>query len=169
MLLVSTVSLMAANMGKSNIYAGGGLAYESPEHGDSGVALVLNGGMVLPDVDVGPGKLGVDGEFTYSVLSHSYGCCGYDYDITFMSLGAYAIYIYDINREYYVKPRIGLAYNSVDVSGPGNYNYGSDSEIDLAFGVSGGYRLSKTMDVYVALNFPDSDWMQLGAGVQMHF
>jgi len=172
-LLVSTVALATLSTAvMADKYAGAGLAVESVDGLDSGISLVLNGGMtlddVLDDVNVGPGTLAVEGEFSYSVIAPSYSTWwGSSIDVTYMTLGAYAAYIYDINKEFYVKPRAGLTLVSGSVSGGGSV---TDDGIKLAVGVGGGYKLNKQMNVFADLNMISfGDMMHLTAGVEYHF
>ncbi len=170
-LLVSTVAAATLSTAvMADTYAGAGLALENYSSLDMGFALVLDGGMTFDDVKVGPGKLAAEGELTYSIVSPSQSSFGTTIDYTIMTLGAYSAYIFDINKELYVKPRIGLIYKSVDASGSGFGAIASTSAIGLAFGVGGGYRLNKQMDVYADFNLVDgTDITHITAGVQYHF
>jgi len=163
------------NFDANKAYLSAGVALEMVDNMDMGVALVLGGG--IPFMKAGPGTLAVEGELTYSVMAPSYDDSMYgtsfSSDTTFMTLGAYAGYIYDINPQMFVKPRVGLIYKSADVNVniPG-YGSGSEtvSEIGLAVGVQGGYRLNKQLDLTVGLNLVDGmDIMHITGGVQYHF
>lgn len=162
-LLVSTVALATLSTASmADTYAGAGLALENLTGYDMGFALVLNGGMTFDDVDLGPGKLAAEGEFTYSMVAPSVGTV----DASLMTLGGYAAYIYNVNKELYVKPRIGLIYKSIDY---GTW-IGSVSEIGIALGVGGGYKINKKMDAYADFTLIDgSDITHLTAGVEYHF
>jgi len=177
MVLTVTVSTASEN----NIYAGGGLAIQSADSFDSGIALVLNGGMpIMPAGTVGPGTVAVEGEFTYSISDPEkrvrFLGRSFDASISIMTLGAYAAYIYDINEQFYVKPRAGIIYRSYDADA-GNFDAqdyevytNSDGEFGLSFGIGAGYRLSKEIDIYVDYTMIDgSDVTHLTAGAQYHF
>ena len=162
-LLISTVAVAAlSTSAMADKYASAGLALENLNGYDMGFALVLDGGMTFDDVNVGPGTLAAEGEFTYSMVAPSVS----GVDASLMTLGAYAAYIFDINKAFYVKPRVGLIYKSLDY---GTW-IGSVSEIGLALGVGGGYKLNKQMDIYADFNLIDgTDITHLTAGVQYHF
>ncbi len=166
LLLSVTASALMATSGlaldTSKIYGIGGLALESVDGLDAGFAIILGAG--LPVLKAGPGTVAAEAELTYSLVSPSIG----GYDMTVTSLGAYSAYKFDINEQYFVKPRVGLVYKSASVS------YGSasasDSEIGLAFGVQGGYVLNKSMDIVVGYNLLDgTDITHLSAGVNYRF
>ncbi len=180
--MVAATALIATSsfaLDTSKLYGGASLAIETLSSDvDSGVALILNGGLpVMEAGKAGPGTVGVEGEFTYSIVSPSYeildstgswpntSVSTKSIDLTVMTLGAYGVYTYDINKQFFVKPRVGLIYRSVDVDGGG-----SDSEMGLAMGVQGGYKLDEKMDVIFGYNMLDgSDLTHLSAGIQIRF
>ena len=165
LLLSSALAATLSVSAMADSYLGAGVAYESVTDADAGVALVLNGGATV--LDAGPGKIAVEGEFTYSVVSPSISVDSYyrsyDADITFMFIGAYAAYIYDITPEFYVKPRLGLVYEDVDVSSA------SDSDIGLSFGIGAGYNVTKEISTYIDFTMMESDVYHTTLGVQYHF
>ena len=165
-LLVSTVAAATLSTAVlADTYAGAGLAIESVDAYDMGFALVLNGGMTLDDAQIGDGKLAVEGEFSYSVVSPSTS----GVDFTAMTLAGYAAYIFDINKELYIKPRAGLIYRSYDVSASRWGSY-SNSEIGIALTVGGGYKISKEMNIFTDIALVDGmDLIHLTAGVEYHF
>ena len=163
-LLISTVATATLSTAVlADTYAGAGLAIESVSGLDSGFSLVLNGGKTLDDVKIGDGTLAVEGEFSYSIISPSLNYYySYNTDISYMTLGAYAAYIYDINKEFYIKPRAGLVYISEDPS------WGNNG-IDLAITFGGGYKFNKQMNIFADLNFGLGTITHLTAGVEYHF
>ena len=172
---VAAAALLATSsfaLDTNKMYGGASLAIESGPSGmDSGMALILNGGLpVMKAGKAGPGTVGVEGEFTYSIVPPSVEYqTGWtsttSVDYTYMTLAAYGVYTYDINNQFFVKPRVGLIYRSVDTDG-----FGSDSEMGLAMGVQGGYKLNKQMDIVFGYNMLDgSDLTHLSAGVQYRF
>lgn len=170
---VAAAAIMATSgqaLDTSEIYGGAGLALESLSSADAGVALVLNGGLpVMEAGEVGPGTVAVEGEFTYSLVDPSWNWYHYDYDVTVMTLAGYAAYIYDIDSEFYVKPRVGLIYRSYDMDYAG-YGGFDDSEIGLSLGVGGGYHLNSQMDIYADFTMLDgSDLTHLTAGIVYKF
>jgi len=153
----------------SKAYAMGSVALESFSNYDSGFAIILGGGLpVLKAGEVGPGTIAVEAELTYSLVSPSVG----PYEITTMTLGAYGAYIFDINKQFFVKPRAGLIYRSYSFSDTGSNwgGYGDTSDIGVALGVQGGFKLNKQIDIIVGYNLVDGgDLTHLTAGVQYHF
>jgi hypothetical protein len=156
-------------MALDNMYGGAGLAFESIDPFGMGIALVVNGGVpVVAAGEVGPGVLAVEGELTFTVVPGETS----GLEASLMTLGAYGAYILDISPEMYVKPRVGLIYKSIDL----DYDYGwghgtaSDSEIGLALGVQGGYKINETLDAVVGLNLVDgADIVHFTAGVNYKF
>jgi len=160
------------NFDTDQAYLIAGAAIENADPFDMGVAVVVGGG--VPFMQAGEGTLVAEAELTYSVVAPSY-----DYDFgfyggsdtveaTFMTLGAYAGYKYDIDQQFFVKPRVGLIYKSVDFDISGYP--GSDSEIGLAFGIQGGMKLNEQMDVVVGFNLVDgSDITHITGGIQYRF
>ncbi len=165
---VAAAALIATSsfaLDTSKLYGGAGLGLESGPSGvDSGIALILDAGLpVMEAGQAGPGTVAVEGEFTYSLSPMSYGSV----DVTGMTLGAYGAYIMDINQQLFVKPRVGLVYRSLSFDG---YSAADSSEVGLAFGVQGGFKLNEKMDIIVGYNMLDGgDWTQLSAGIQMKF
>ena len=168
--ILATSSFAADN--SPYLIAGAGL--EMLTDYDMGVALIIGGGMPL-DVKVGPGKLAVEGELTYSAMAPSYSYSGATVDFTAMTLAGYAAYSFDLSKEMFIKPRLGLIYRSYDFasnySGYGSYGgFGSYTEFGIALGVQGGYKLSKEMDLIAGLNLVDgADLIHITAGIQYHF
>lgn len=172
---VAAATMMATSglaLDTSELYGGAGLAIETASGLDAGVALVLNGGLPVVEAgEIGPGSVAVEGEFTYSMLapSYDYGYLDHHYthDLTVMTLAGYAAYVYEINEEYYVKPRIGLIFRSYELDS--SYTYGGDG-IGIALGVGGGYHLNDQMDVYVDYTRVDGGYLShLTAGVVYRF
>lgn len=136
---------------------------------DPGLTLVLNGGK--PIIKLGPGVIGAEGEFTYTVLPMSYGSSYYDSDLTVMTLGAYATYTYDFSQKLYAKGKVGLV--ARDYSWDYSSSYGGHSDynrVGEAIGIGGGYKFSNKMRVFGDLIVLDgADLKQMNFGVQMSF
>ncbi len=136
----------------------------------SGFAIILGGGLPVVEAGkAGPGTVAVEAELTYSLMAPSLDYGYGSVDLTVMTLGAYGAYIFDINEQFFVKPRAGLVYRSYSYSNGGYYG-DSISEIGVALGVQGGFKLNKQLDVIVGFNMLDGgDLTHLSAGVQYHF
>ena len=134
---------------------------------DSGVALTLNVG--VPVAVVGPGTVVLEGEFSYSLVAPSYEWYYAYYgeyrfaEAYFATIGAYAGYVFDINKNLYVKPRIGLVNSSND-------DEDAYSVTTIAFGAGAGYRLNKAMDIYLDYTMLDGSYFtHTTLGVNYHF
>lgn len=168
--VAAVIATSSLALDTSKIYGQAGLALESANSFDAGFALVLTGGLpVVKAGEVGPGTLAVEAELTYSLVPPSLG----SWELTSMTLAGYAAYIYDINSQFYVKPRAGLIYRSYDFTYDGGSIYGGagdTSEVGIALGVGGGYKLNKNLDVYLDYTMLDgTDLTHLTAGVQYKF
>jgi len=165
-----TTSAYALELDTESLYAGGALAIESFDDFDSGVALVLTGGAPFTKKDeVGPGYFTAEAELTYSIVDStldfpSFFGTNFTYDVSVFSLGAYAAYMYEINEQFFVKPRIGLVYSSL--SGDSIY---SSPGFGLALGVQGGYKINDQFDATIGFNMLASNLTHLSAGIQYHF
>ena len=172
-----TAALMASSsfaIDTSKAYGAASVALESANGYDSGFAIILGGGLPVVEAGkVGPGTIAVEAELTYSLLAPSLTWGNYKTELTAMTVGAYGAYIFNIDKQFFVKPRAGLVYRSYswsDNSGSSYYGDYSNSEIGIAFGVQGGYKLNEQLDIIVGYNLIDgTDLTHLSAGVQYHF
>ena len=135
---------------------------------DPGVTLVLNGGK--PIIKLGPGTIGAEGEFTYTVIPLSSDRYWYDSDLTVITLGAYATYTYDFNQQFYARAKAGLvardySFDSGRYSSHSNYN-----KVGEAVGLGAGYKFSNNMRGFADLiSLGGSNLKQMNFGVQMSF
>ena len=173
-----SVALMASSsfaLDTSKAYGLASVALESANGYDSGFAIILGGGLPVVEAGkVGPGAIAVEAELSYSLLSPSQSYGSNKYELTAMTVAAYGAYIFDIDKQFFVKPRAGLVYRSYSYSWSGNSSWGgydgSTSDIGIALGVQGGYKFSKQIDIIVGYNLIDgSDLTHLSAGIQYHF
>lgn len=148
----------------NDVYVGVGTALESVSAYDyDGMALVVNAGK--PVKKVGKGMLVVEGEVSYSLIPPSYD---WEYspfpytstyyntaEIYFTTVGLYAGYVYDINENVYIKPRIGLLYLEDD-------DEEQYSTTGISIGVGAGYKLNKSIDLY-------TDYTRLDGSYLTHF
>ncbi|MDF1880318.1 outer membrane beta-barrel protein [Sulfurimonas sp. MAG313] len=170
-IVLLNTSVFAIELNTEGAYAGGALALESIDPLDSGIAVVLTGGVPFEqDDDLGPGIFALETELTYSLISPSVDTgLGGTYDLSLLTLGAYAAYIYEINEQIFVKPRLGLIYKTLN-SSYGGTTSASASEIGLALGLQGGYKLNDQIDITVGLNLVDStNITHLTVGMQYHY
>ena len=163
--IVSTTGVVAGDY-----YGGIGLGYEdlSLSLYDPGTTVVLNGGKSI--MKLGVGTLGVEGEFTYTVVPLNYNSSLFgDNELTIMTVGAYATYTFDHSDKFYSRVKAGIA--NRDYSWDNDSSYNSDyNKIGLAIGAGLGYKFNDTMRTYADLIMLDgSNLRQLNFGVQMNF
>lgn len=139
--LLTLLIIPASSLANDNIYVGAGLAIEGVEDAETGVALVLNVGMPIIE-DFGSGTITVEGEITHSIVEPWFDGY-YAIDVTVNTLGIYGTYIFDINENVYLKPRVGLVYKSLESGYTGEYN-----EIIPAVSIGGAYKISDTIDIF---------------------
>jgi len=170
---VSSTSLIAADFIKGEYYGGAGFGMEKFSRYtsyDPGLSIILNGGK--PIIKLGPGVIGVEGEFTYTALPMNYNSMGSDWDLNIMTLGAYATYTFDHSDKLYTRVKAGIVHRnySWDYNGDSrDYNY-DYTQVGAAIGVGVGYKFNETLRAYSDLILVDgSDLTQLNFGLQMNF
>lgn len=150
------------------LYVGAGLAIESATDFDSGMAIVLTAGLPVTEKgESGPGTLAVEAETTFDLTSPSTTIWTTDVEASIFTLAAYAAYKHDINEKVYVKPRLGLLYESITMSS-GSYS-AETTDIGLAMGVQFGYNIDKQLDVVVGYNIVEADVSHLTFGALYRF
>ena len=165
-------------------YAGAGLAYETwPDYSSelgNGIALVLNGGMPLPQVVA---NFGVEVEMSFDLSGPSYETTypswngtsfvnqTYSIDYSLFTLAGYATYSYEINSDIFLRGRAGLIYKSMSVDSSYTYSTAvSSSEIGVAFGGGAYYGVTPEIDAYVDMTLVDfTDFMHFTVGAQYKF
>ncbi len=168
--ILSTVAaaaiLAASGFANETPFISAGLGIEMAENMESpGIALIIGAGMPL-EIDAGSGSVALEGELTHSIVGPEYEFRNYygywnTANAEVLTISAYGTYSIEIDKQMFIKPRVGLIYRDSDVS---------DGEFGIAIGVQGGYRLDNQLDIIVGLNFIDGmDYGHLTAGVQYHF
>lgn len=145
---------------------------------DSGTAIIGTLGMPMPEVHK---NFAFEAEITKALSkpkhTESFSFGGQNYTIKaeadYFTLAGYGVMTFPINPQVDLRGRIGLLYESVKVTIKddffGTSASGSDSEIGLAFGFGGTYKLSSTRKVIVEFTQIESDITHLSAGVQFQF
>jgi len=135
---------------------------------DPGVALVLNGGK--PIIKLGPGVIGAEGEFTYSIVPLSTSSYLYDSDLTVMTLGAYATYTYDFSDKLYARAKLGVVARDYSFDSGRYSSYSDYNKVGEAIGIGAGYKFSNSMRVFSdVISLGGSNLTQMNFGVQMNF
>jgi len=176
--LLSTVAISAilstgaigADFIQGGYYGGVGIGIEDYSvHSsiDPGVTLVINGGK--PIVKLGPGTLGAEGEFTYTIVPLTYDYYYYgnkSYDLNILTLGAYATYTFDFSDKLYARGKLGI----VNRSTTWDNGYSDDSIVNVGAGIGAGYKINNTMRIFSDLIVLDgSDLKQFNVGLQITF
>ena len=163
--LLST-GAMSADFIQGGYYGGAGVGVEDFSEYSSinaGYTLVINGGK--PIIKLGPGTLGAEGEFTYTIIPMTYGWND-QYDLNILTLGAYATYTFDFSDKFYARGKLG----PVNRTTTWDNGYSDDSTFNVAVGIGAGYKINNTLRVFSDLIVLDSsDLKQLNVGVQLTF
>jgi len=137
---------------------------------DPGLTVVFNGGK--PILELGPGTIGAEGEFTYTVMPLTHSYYRSEWELSIMTFGAYATYTFDHSDKLYTRAKLGIVHRnySWDYDGrSGGYNY-DYNEAGVGIGLGAGYKFSDKFRVYSDLISLDSaDLKQLNFGLQMNF
>jgi len=158
----------AANFIKGQYYIGGA-AIEGGWH-DYGIggALLLNGGKSI--IKLGPGTIGAEAELSYTILSSDYDDDDYyDGSLKVLSLGLFATYKYDINKDLYVRPRFGPMFMSYSFNGHHYYTSSYYSRGNVALGIGMGYKLTKHMDLVSDFLVNSTSYRRISVGLQFKF
>jgi len=147
---------------------------------DRGFTAIVSGSMKLDDM-IDMEGFSAEAEFSKSLTtpagsSASGGGTTIKSETSYWSLGAYGAYTYPVNDEISVKGRVGLVYLSMSFdsscSGTGcaffSSSSASDSETELAFGVTGTYAFKDDMDIIAEFTKIDQ-LSHIGIGVAMPF
>jgi len=172
--LLSTVAISAilstgaigADFVQGGYYGGVGVGVEDYSTYSSinpGYTLVINGGK--PIVKLGPGTLGAEGEFTYTVIPLTYGWND-QYDLDILTLGAYATYTFDFSDKLYARGKLGI----VNRNTTWDSSYSDDSIVNVGAGIGVGFKINNTMRIFSDLIVLDSsDLKQFNVGLQITF
>jgi len=122
---------------------------------DNGVSAVVTYGHRVPEVAK---RFSVEGEFTTSIIEPETS----GIDVSYWTMGAYAVYTPSISSDLNLRGRAGLVY--IDASASGT-NY-SDDDIELSFGFGMTGKLSKTWNWMVEYTMITDDISHISAGLQ---
>lgn len=126
--------------------------------GGMGVALGYEAGL--------DSNLSVEGEFTTTLSSpdHRYPW-GETLDVSYYTLGAYMKYTVDVSPEVGLYGRVGLLYESVEVSSDWGGS-ASDNDFGFTLGVGADYALSQQLDLTAGFTIIESDINHFTAGIK---
>ena len=156
--LIATSSFALDTTG---IHTSVGLAYQSVTDADSGMALVVNVGKDFNNLQLGQGKLGIEGEVTRSIVKPSI----YNIDLTITTFAVYATYKYNFSSNLYLKPRLGILHESVSVD---NSSY-DGTDTGLSYGIALGYDINNNISAYIDWTKIESDVSNLTIGASYSF
>ncbi len=157
--MASNVSAATTQAKKAQPYIGGKLGLMMPDASgvDDAVNLGILVGMTLNEVQAG--SIAVEGELTTTVIDGDTG--GGDWDVT--TLAGYGVF--RSNGPLYFKGKAGLVYWDANFDfGPFS---GSDDDINISFGVGGGYKISDKTALELEYTILDSDLDFLSIGFKM--
>jgi len=168
---ILSTDVMGADFIKGGYYGGFGVGFEdysTYSSIDPGMTLVLNGGK--PIIKLGPGTIGAEAEFTYTLIPLSYDYNS-DWELDIMTLGGYATYTFDHSDKLYSRVKLGIVHRDYSWDYDNSSSWHSDyNEIGVAAGIGAGYKLNSVMRIYSDLIVLDStDLKQLNFGVQIGF
>lgn len=120
-------------------------------------------------------NLWVEGELNYGVTGGDFDVPGGSGEVTIWTLAAYGAYRHPLNAQAYLKGKLGLLYESVEMEYSGtmfgvSYS-GSDSETDtgLSLGIGGGYKINDQMTAEVEYSIIEEDVDYLSVGLNFKF
>ena len=152
------------NINFDHYYLGAALASEVVTDFDSGIALVVNGG--VPVLAQDKESLALEAELTQTVSSASQTTWGTTLDADITTLAVYGVYKYDIDSSFYTKGRLGFLYESVSISG----GFGGDStDSGLALGVHAGYKVDKQLSIDLGYDYIEADVAHITLGAIYNF
>ena len=157
-ILIGSLSIAGSGITLGNElvdYVGGGIAIQDVDGFDDGLALVLNAGKNLPNVNE---NFFLEGEFTYTLDSPEWKTT----ELDLLTLGGYAVFLLPLDDQFNLKGRAGLAYIDVDVN-----SGGGDSDIELSFGFGAEYALNDTMKITLDYTHLESHISHLGFGIKV--
>lgn len=151
-------------------YVGAQLAIADVDGMDNGLALALSYGQALPNVHR---NFSVEGEFTTTISDpdDTYTIAGVTYraDLSYYTLAAYGVYNHPLNPKLDLYGRVGLLYESVDVSvrdSLGGSASGSDDDLGISLGAGIDYSFSPQMDLTAGVTIIESDINHISAGIK---
>ena len=152
---MSANTVMAAEVG---FYAGGGLAFEAvPKYNNSGLGIVLRGGMTL---DAVLENFAVEAELSKSLLDPKLASSNIKINVT--SLATYAVYRIPITEKIYVKPRFGLVFPNL------GDDFVNSRDITFSSGIGGGFMIKEHLDIYVDYTIIGEGITNYATGVEYH-
>jgi len=158
--MATNVSAATTQAKKAQPYIGGKLGLMMPDASgvDDAVNLGILVGMTLNEVSAG--SISVEGELTTTIVDGDTG--GGDWDVT--TLAGYGVF--RSSGPLYFKGKAGLVYwdASIDAGPFGTY---SDDDIDISFGVGGGFKISDKTALELEYTIIESDLDFLSLGFKM--
>lgn len=142
-------------------YVGGKIGLMKPDGGGADDAVNVGVLLGLELHEIPAGSVAIEGELTTTVISGDIGSNG-EWDVT--TLAGYGVF--RTAGTAFFKGKLGLVYWDADVDGLGG---GSDDDIDLSFGIGGGYKVSDKASLELEYTIIESDLDFLSVGFTMSF
>jgi len=148
------------------IYYGVGLGAEAVNDYDTGVALSLNAGVPLLDIDE-KSTLGVEFEITQTVVPEEKTYYKTDADLSYTTFAPYAVYTYNLSSELFVRGRAAL------LTSLRHYSYGSytsnTTDLSLALTSQVGYKFTDKISLIASAGMLNVDLFHFRIGAQFRF
>jgi len=123
---------------------------------DNGVAAVIAYGHVIPEVSK---KFALEAEVTTTVVDPERPGT----EMSYSTLGAYAVYAPPISESVALRGRAGLIYQDISVTGQGK----SDNDFEVSFGFGATTELANDLHLIFEYTVMDSDISHISAGIQL--
>ncbi len=171
--ILSTIfatSMYALDIKKTYISNSFALESESTKV-ESGLAVIVNAGYIIKKRRAW--NIAIEGEITYTLyptIEHSYSQTT---DSKYLTLASYSVFKYNINKKFFIKPRVGFIYQSKtdDITYLDNTTKtNSSNKVSFSYGIAGGYKLTQQFDIVLSYNLLDrNNLSHVSVGVIYNF
>lgn len=154
MLLVGCFAVTGVQADTFNRYINTQAALADVDNMDDGIAAVITYGGRVPEVSK---RFFLEGEVTTTIIDPE----APGTEISYFTLGAYAMYAPMVTDEMALRLRAGLLYQNVSANGGLD-----DDDVELSFGFGVGYTLGKTTNLVIEYTRHDEAISHISAGIQ---
>ncbi|MDH5179378.1 MAG: porin family protein [Gammaproteobacteria bacterium] len=149
-LLFGTASVQAETF---NTYITTSAAMSDVDNMDNGISAQITYGSRVPEIGK---RFFYEAEFTTSIVDPE----APGVDLSYYTLGAYAMFAPNITDTMVLRLRAGLLYQNVEVNGK------TDDDVEASFGFGVGFDLGKTTNMVVEYTRHDDDISHISVGIQ---
>ncbi len=156
----------------SKFYVGSAIALESEHNSvESGLSSILNAGYNIQRKRLL--NVSIETEITYSLYPTKYYNGFIHTDSKYLTLALYSAFKYKLNKNFFIKPRVGLLYKSTTQQKKDYNNVKSTkSKNSINFSCGGliGYKITPTIDISLAYNLLNKlDLTHFALGITYNF